>query len=1099
MIADNQLSTDAVDKMWNTFFHLFLDKGSSEFLEAQCRKLLHESATRDTWDKSKYSSFLRFRNDHTRLELRRHWQLYADAEKSSPKKKLEIKGAVISGMQKVRTQRKFVSAGFRSAGPYVLESMTPAAEIFSHYWTKGTTFMDDKASSSATNVNPTFVYSLVGTFFSVHHGTTPIAPFHLAPAFQRSRPTPTTASNLIDRAKSQFRDWATSFQAALKRQPGRITIRLFCGEALRFCQALTEYRATGSVAKDQTVAPWNTAPLVLDDPEYIPGIAFVPLIFNVIETSNLSDHVGLLNILIATTPLLSEKHSATLFTQTFLYGGKDPAGSFNQQFCADLSTIGVLFDLLPTCYPSNFSSRSNVAEIIVHKALSSAAGQYQERLMWRRPITGDSFVSTLHTPTLRQVTFEPLSLAKLLLKIYFRMFSNDDPMSMPPGSKTVAELTIIHYIRETFVALVATIKRVVVVDWDTTLDTFFVLLETTKSSFMVMGMGLDYHQELCAQVHLAGIHTVGAMKKDVAKQGRFQGWRHVPPTVSVTLVVPREGIQPLLDMDRDELSTPIMQASLKGRSTSSSYSSIKMGFGRVKNSGTGSDPRITFDADPTGFAGSSPLVVSFSVPSWMLGTEGPENMFIALSLRLTPQTIRLTQKFGMALHVFKAQLTNTSAVFVVPEEPHGMCYQLFNTPVPVGTPGGCSISAVIDPEGERISTLAARADILDGAARVNLSSGSPVTSRQVSPCAIEISIGQEKRWLVYPSPVVGTLSKLRIARKSCYIEVGRSGLAFSQLGPSCTSRQVIAPLAGKYGLSINPFPISVTEGVEAPWNIHRLNLDILPVMDISQPELLRKISVQLAGAVTDREQSLRDAKDRTDTLLGVKNTIHAIVSEFLGSRRARAFMLRASNKDVDTLIFATALRLDLASHGFVIDAQVLAFSDSMGYKVKDILRAIFLDVKYIESYGEEAVAWKRLLPAFAERCRTWKHGPNCEYLAGKKVPLSLEYYRDLLCSCGKGKDVTSEFRKEEAWELAIPYVTRVAIGPLYGVPYAEDVGRFVAGLGAAKPPEPEKWCQKCGGLGKPKLLVCGSCKSVSYCSVDCQKADWKTHKGTCRK
>ena len=270
-------------------------------------------------------------------------------------------------------------------------------------------------------------------------------------------------------------------------------------------------------------------------------------------------------------------------------------------------------------------------------------------------------------------------------------------------------------------------------------------------------------------------------------------------------------------------------------------------------------------------------------------------------------------------------------------------------------------------------------------------------------------------------------------------------------------------------------------------------------MDISQPEPLRKIPVQLAGAVTDREQSLRDAKDRTDPLLNVKNTIHAIVSEFLGSRRARAFMLRASNKDVDTVIFATALRLDLASHGFVIDAQVLAFSDSMGYKVKDILAAIFLDVKYVESYGEEAVAWKRLLPAFAERCRTWKHGPNCEYLAGKKVPLSLEYYRDLLCSCGKGKDVTPEFRKEEAWKLAIPYVTRVAIGPLYGVPYAEDVGRFVAGLGAAKPSEPEKRCQKCGGLGKPKLLVCGSCKSVSYCSVDCQKADWKTHKGTCRK
>jgi hypothetical protein len=772
MIVDNQSPTDAADKMWNIFFHFFLDKQSNAFLEAQCRKLLHESTTLDAWNQSEYSSLLRFCDDNTRLEVRRHWQLYADAEKSPPKKKREIKEAVLSGMQAVRTRYKVAQAGCRSAGPYVLEAMAPAAEIFSHFWTEGTTFMNDEASSSAPNINPTFVYSLVGTFFSVHFGTTPIAPFHLAPAFQRSSPGSTTASDLVDCAKSQFRDWVTSFKAVFRRQPGRITIRLFCGEAVRFCQALAEYRATGSVAEDQTVAPWNTAPLVLDGPDYIPGNITAPLVFNVIETSNLPDHVGFLNVLIATVPLLSEKHSATLFTETLLYVGKDPTKSFNQQLCADLSTIGILFDLLPTCYPSNFSSRSNAAEIIVHKALSAEVPQYQERLVWRRPTTGDSFASALNPPT--QVTFEPLSLAKLLLKIYFRMFSNDDLMSGLADSKSITELSIVHYIRETFVALVATIKRRVIVDWETTLSMFIALLETTKSPFGPLGMRFHYHQELCARLHLAGIHTVFAMTKDVAKKGRFQGWRQVPPTVSVTLVVPRERIQVLLDMNRAELSTPMLQASLQGRSLDSgSFSSIKVGFGRVKNSGTNSDPRITFDADPAGFAGSSPLVVSFSLPSWTLHIEDPENLAIALSLRLSPQTVRLIPRLGTFLPVFTARLMDTSAVFVVPEEPHGMCHRLYNTPMPAGAPGGCSISVVMDDEGERISTLTARADILDGAARVNLSSGSPVKSRQVSPCTIEVSIGREKRWLVYPLPVVGTLSKLKIARKSRYIEVGQ--------------------------------------------------------------------------------------------------------------------------------------------------------------------------------------------------------------------------------------------------------------------------------------------------------------------------------------
>jgi len=182
----------------------------------------------------------------------------------------------------------------------------------------------------------------------------------------------------------------------------------------------------------------------------------------------------------------------------------------------------------------------------------------------------------------------------------------------------------------------------------------------------------------------------------------------------------------------------------------------------------------------------------------------------------------------------------------------------------------------------------------------------------------------------------------------------------------------------------------------------------------------------------------------------------------------------------------------------VIDAQVLTLSERTVRKVMDTIRAA--DPKRpIEFRGEEAVAWKRLLPAFAERCRTWKHGQNCEYLARKMVPLSLEHGGDPLCSCGQGKDVTPEFTKEEAWKSATPFVTRIAIGPLYGVPYAENVGRSVTRLGAAKPPEPEKRCKKCGGLGNPKLLVCGGCKSADYCSADCQRADWKAHKGTCRK
>ena len=290
--------------------------------------------------------------------------------------------------------------------------------------------------------------------------------------------------------------------------------------------------------------------------------------------------------------------------------------------------------------------------------------------------------------------------------------------------------------------------------------------------------------------------------------------------------------------------------------------------------------------------------------------------------------------------------------------------------------------------------------------------------------------------------------------------------------------------------------------VEAPWNIHRLDLGTLPIADISEPGLLRQIPIQFACSVTDREHSLRSAGDHTEALLNVKNVIHIIVSEFPSPRRARTFGL-CTNDILDTIIFVTALRLDLASHGFVVDAQVLPLSEGMINNAKDALPAVCKELRLIHIHEEDMEAWKRLLPAFAERCRTWKHGQNCEYLAKRKVPLSLESAEDPLWSCGRGKDVTPEFRKEEAWGPAIPYVTRIAIGFLYGVPYAEKIGCCVPGEVKTKQPEPEpepeRRCQKCGGIGKPKLLVCSGCKGAGYCSADCQKEDWKVHKKTCRK
>ena len=46
------------------------------------------------------------------------------------------------------------------------------------------------------------------------------------------------------------------------------------------------------------------------------------------------------------------------------------------------------------------------------------------------------------------------------------------------------------------------------------------------------------------------------------------------------------------------------------------------------------------------------------------------------------------------------------------------------------------------------------------------------------------------------------------------------------------------------------------------------------------------------------------------------------------------------------------------------------------------------------------------------------------------------------------------------------------------------------------PPRPRKSCWTCGAMAMP-LKRCAVCAVASYCGADCQKADWKAHKGQC--
>jgi xylose isomerase len=107
--------------------------------------------------------------------------------------------------------------------------------------------------------------------------------------------------------------------------------------------------------------------------------------------------------------------------------------------------------------------------------------------------------------------------------------------------------------------------------------------------------------------------------------------------------------------------------------------------------------------------------------------------------------------------------------------------------------------------------------------------------------------------------------------------------------------------------------------------------------------------------------------------------------------------------------------------------------------------------------------------------------------------------------------VGPEFLAVKAWQGLAPYVTRCALSPLFPVPYIEEarqqglkiLGNSVAqqkmarfAESAAEMARNEKACRVCEALEKTKK--CSGCEKVYYCGRECQRADWKAHKSSCR-
>ncbi|CAE6468387.1 unnamed protein product [Rhizoctonia solani] len=877
--------TETTTLIWDAFYHFKINDRTASLIEDQSRKIYDWAEDIQSWRRSPYGSFLKMVDTRSLTELRRHWKNYADFS-SRP---IDRRNQLLKE-QKELTETVAVKGdslpSSRSAGMLLNVAVFHMLEMFQGYWQTGTTSTEPSEVQNSTNLNPTFCYSRSGETFNPHPGTFPQG-FHLVSAFAPVAEDPvgalpTTGSPAINKSKQQFTAWCSAFRVA--RAANAITLRFYCGDALAFCHALHELKSTGNYFPGLFSSAFRGTQIILD--ELSASAPSAPLTFDVIDTSTLADHVGLLNLLIAAPPLLKELPSSqsVLYTNSQFRSEDGPIKSFLEHICTDIPTLSVLLGISPRPYISTFSAQSNIHEMIfANKNILSVSGvtsdqghQYQERITWTNPCSGDSHTSETFTAT----TFEAEDLAHLLLGMYSKMFALERSSHIV-ASVTPSELELLSRVtfnRESVAHLFKAVQRRCYLrngTWD----------HVAKKFLEICGTGDDCpaepsnYQDLCLQLHLAGVFTSETLRPDWATKSRliphsplFDGWESIPPVVCVVLTVPRRRLQ-IFGGEVEGVNTLAMQCRLITGNLDHDHSSIHVIWGRCIKA-RDSDHMVIAE-DDCGLFGHSNLLVTFWASACLL--DSPD-VKVDLRLKSTPESvIACGNILGVNLQVFSTSITDKHHVTIlrycptVASEPlrYPPSGQQPDPPLPTW-PGKVCEAVVTKPAKRHVDLLSVRFHITFPEEQKSLLKGVQVSAKQTSPCTMQLSIGEHIHPIVFSYPIQGRNSRVRIARKSQYVDI---------IVP------VSKPLDHS-GYFLDPFPV-LGKHAYTSWNIHNLNLDRLPILETKTLSKLYWVNPLCAYQFSDSERVIRNGprseRERPESaLIYFKDFIHSIAMHIVG-------------------------------------------------------------------------------------------------------------------------------------------------------------------------------------------------------------------------
>ncbi|KAH7015197.1 TCP-1/cpn60 chaperonin family-domain-containing protein [Ilyonectria destructans] len=1076
--------------LWNSYYHILVDDAAADAVLEQTAKLLSISKTLEDWDANIYGRAIKFCDSDTLSDVRKVWKQIKDAAE-----KCQKDGYLQEFQKNVQTSRDVRDhmmgktgvniTGMRSAAPLSLQSQNELPRASTRYWKDGTVMPMQKGSRFP---NP-LLAGLLSETEILHYGSDPVLGYHLATAYASlAESSPLKPENAEEglkaaaAAKTQFGEWISAFKLVFGK---KLVVRYAVADALTFCHSLQSAANDGSSANMYRKL-WDSRPLILNQKEYGKG-GKGPTVFDMIDTSNLSDHIGAINILVAVGLLLKDQPWASLFTEVLIQSGGTQKSALENILRGDAPTISLLLGFSPVQYWTNAKCESHADEVFIGfmgKSSQQLETQFRTRLAWK---SDDQFSG--YAQGRSKLHIEAKSLARLILPLFCRMFEAEN-VAQSATTFLARSNVYPHFHRGSFATLLKLVMRRVQTDWPS------MCTELLRMSAQDPGMILASNQiqDLCDQLHLLDVNTERWILNQISyspELGTFNAWKPIPPTVAVTVVVPRNAISRLYqDSIQYKIASPSLVGSLRTSSKAVSqwhniFGDVHIVFGNVKETGLRQDQdfRISIEQDQDGWSGTAPLIASFYVPVSALQVE-PYNTLVGVSVVTSGQSAMLySQTLGLNMIVFETNLEDRPAVFVTKYMPGQKAYPVvcgrvkeLDSVVDKGKDDKTTkLMAEVPLTESKLTAITGHLDITSKKGKDLLKEKVPIELRQESPFVIDIVFGSEKLIcpIRFPVPVTKTGCKTRIARTSGYVEL-------------------IAPIAKaevSEELADFIFPAKLSSsGMPSTLNTPHLNLDALPILDTQKnTDKLKWLTTLTSLQFSAREKRLRD---EADSVTGISNdprvnfkeslfTMFMLASGLQGGQTGMFSINHPEKGGIHMLIFVSALRLDGDSASVVLDAAVLPFTLELIESGR--MEAFLLMIRNLE-----CCTLNKILPSLAERCRTWSHGAKCEYKRkNATIPLSLEPGKQLLCSCGNGK-LPNNFVGLPEWNNAAPNAVRVAISPTYAVPFVEEVvDQSLISQMESMSVDKDR-CRTCGrldGTGGVSLKKCLRCFKANWCEL----------------